>query len=59
MSRQGLGGCKLPGKVKGSSRENPADEDKDPPYLEQLINARNNLLRHEAKTIGGNTVPII
>ncbi|SFE37596.1 protein of unknown function [Nitrosomonas sp. Nm166] len=50
-------GCKLLGKVKGSSKDSRTEE-KDTPYISRLMNARNNL-RSEAQKLGGNTVHII
>ena len=50
-------GCQSLGKVKGSSKDNQINEDHIP-YIDRLMNARNNL-RNEAQKLGGNTVHII
>jgi len=57
LGEQGPDGCELLGKVKGSSKENEAEED-NTPYVDRLIKARNNL-RNEAQKLGGNNVHII
>lgn len=60
VGKESPAGCKLLGKVKGSSHDEPtnkANEDSTP-YVDRLMKARNNLI-NEAQKLGGNTVHII
>lgn len=57
VGEQGPDGCKLLGKIKSSSKNNQINEDHIP-YIDRLMDARNNL-RNEAQKLGGNTVHII
>ncbi len=50
-------GCRLLGRVKGSSKDNQMNEE-DVPYIDRLITARHNLT-NETRKLGGNTVHII
>ncbi|UJP05383.1 MAG: DUF4156 domain-containing protein [Nitrosomonas sp.] len=57
LGNEAPGGCELLGKVKGSSKENEADES-SAPYVDRLLKARKNLVA-EAKQLGGDTVHVI
>ena len=59
MGEEGLGGCELLGRVKGSSKEDDQDANEDKtPYVDRLVKARNRL-REETTKLGGDTVHIL